>query len=92
MFLQQTHSERLDEPVWEMQMASTEVISEISGTVWKIGCRVGEEVAEHDVIMVLESMKMEIPVEAPRSGVIAELRVSAESSIDEGDVLCVIDS
>ena len=48
-----------------------EVEAQIAGNVWKIEKAVGEEVAEEDVILVIESMKMEIPVEAPCSGRLA---------------------
>ena len=47
---------------------ATEVLSEVTGTVWKVEMSVGDTVEEGDVIMILESMKMEIPIEAPESG------------------------
>ena len=68
-----------------------EVEAQIAGNVWKIEKAVGEEVAEEDVILVIESMKMEIPVEAPCSGRLSEIRVSEGDSIEEGTVLVVID-
>ena len=46
-------------------MATEDVESEVTGTVWKIECKVGDTVADGDILMILESMKMEIPVEAP---------------------------
>ncbi len=68
-----------------------EVEAQIAGNVWKIERAVGEEVAEEDVILVIESMKMEIPVEAPCSGRLSEIRVAEGDSIEEGTVLAVID-
>ncbi len=68
-----------------------EVEAQIAGNVWKIEKAVGEELAEEDVILVIESMKMEIPVEAPCSGRLSEIRVAEGDSIEEGTVLAVID-
>jgi biotin carboxyl carrier protein len=68
----------------------TEVEAQIAGNVWKIEKSVGEAVQEEDVILIIESMKMEIPVEAPRAGMILEIRVAEGDSIEEGAVLAVI--
>ncbi len=73
-------------------MATTEITSDEIGTVWKIEKAVGESVAEGEIIMILESMKMEIPVEASAAGTIAELNVAAEQSVEEDQVLCLIES
>jgi len=67
-----------------------DVEAQITGSVWKIEKGVGDEVAEGDVILVLESMKMEIPVEAPSAGTLREIRVQEGDSIEEGAVLAVI--
>ncbi|MGH0033202.1 MAG: biotin/lipoyl-binding carrier protein [Myxococcota bacterium] len=69
----------------------TEVEAQIAGNVWKIESQVGARVEEEDVLMILESMKMEIPVEAPCGGRVAEIRVAEGDSIDEGAVLAVIE-
>ena len=69
----------------------TEVSAEIAGNVWKIETTVGAQVEEEDVLLILESMKMEIPVEAPRAGRVAEVRVAEGDSIEEGAVLVVLD-
>jgi acetyl-CoA carboxylase biotin carboxyl carrier protein len=69
----------------------TEVAAEIAGNVWKIETRVGADVEAEEVLLILESMKMEIPVEAPRAGRVAELRVAEGDSIEEGAVLVVLD-
>jgi biotin carboxyl carrier protein len=68
-------------------MPQIEIISPVTGTVWKIERAVGDTVSEGDVIMILESMKMEIPVEAPESGVLASLDVEPGNSVDEDQVL-----
>ncbi len=73
-------------------MATTEITSDVIGTVWKIEKAVGETVAEGEIIMILESMKMEIPVEAPAAGTIAELNVATEESVEEDQILCLIES
>ena len=73
-------------------MAKIEVTSEVTGNVWKIQAKVGDVLAEEDVIMILESMKMEIPVEAPVEGTLVEFLVAEEDSVDEGQVVAVIES
>jgi len=70
---------------------ATEVEAQIAGNVWKIEKGVGEDLQEEEVILILESMKMEIPVESPRAGRLAEVRVSEGDSVEEGAVLAVID-
>ncbi len=70
---------------------ATEVEAQIAGNIWKIEKKVGDEVAEEDVLMIIESMKMEIPVEAPCSGRLSEIRVAEGDSIEEGTVVAVID-
>ena len=69
----------------------TEVEAQIAGNVWKIEKAVGDTVQEEDVILIVESMKMEIPVEAPCGGTLSEIRVAEGDSIEEGAVLAVID-
>ena len=72
-------------------MAKHEVESEVTGNVWKILLEVGADVAEGDVIMILESMKMEIPVESPAAGKLVELKVSAEDQVEENQVVAVVE-
>lgn len=72
-------------------MSAKEVRAEISGTVWKVERQVGESVEIEDTIMILESMKMEIPVMAPMRGRIAAIRVAEGDTIEEGRILAVID-
>ena len=73
-------------------MATHNVESEVTGSVWKVEAEVGEEIAEGDVIMILESMKMEIPVEAPVSGKLVTLNVEPEQTVEEDEVVAVIES
>ena len=70
---------------------AVEIESQITGSVWKIEKAVGDTVAEEDVILIIESMKMEIPVEAPCSGRISEIRTQEGESIEEGDILVVLE-
>ncbi len=69
----------------------TEVEAQIAGKVWKIEVSVGTDVAEEDVLLILESMKMEIPVEAPCAGRVSEIRVQEGDSIEEGAILAVVE-
>jgi len=73
-------------------MARIEVESEVTGNVWKVEVTVGDKVEAEDVIMILESMKMEIPVEAPSSGTIAELLVNKEDAVEEDQVVAIIET
>lgn len=67
-----------------------EVKSEIAGRIWKVLASVGQSVAADDSLLIIESMKMEIPVVAPRNGVIREIRVAEGDEIAEGQLLAVI--
>jgi len=67
-----------------------EVKAHIAGTVWKIEKAPGDLVAEGDVVVILESMKMEMPVESPASGTIQEIRCKEGDAVQEGDVLAVL--
>ena len=69
----------------------TEVRAEMAASVWQVQTEVGARVSEGDELVILESMKMEIPVTAPIGGVVRELRVAAEDQVQEGDVIAVID-
>ena len=73
-------------------MARIEVTSEVTGNVWKIQAAVGDKVSEEAVIMVLESMKMEIPLEAPCDGRLIELLVKEEDQVDEDQVVAIIET
>jgi biotin carboxyl carrier protein len=70
---------------------TTEVTAQIAGKLCKVEKAVGDAVEEEDVIVIIESMKMEIPVEAPRAGTIARIAVAEGDSIEEGMILAVIE-
>ena len=63
------------------------VLSDVAGTVWKIEITAGDSVSADDVVMILESMKMEIPAVAPAAGTITEILVEEGESISEGQPL-----
>jgi biotin carboxyl carrier protein len=69
----------------------TEVRAEITANVWQVPATVGDTVAEGDELVILESMKMEIPVEAPSAGTITAVHCKPEDQVTEGDLLLVID-
>jgi len=69
----------------------TEVRAELVGNVWKVEAREGDQVEVDDVLIILESMKMEIPVTAPTGGLIREIRVKEQDVVQEGQVLAVIE-
>jgi acetyl-CoA carboxylase biotin carboxyl carrier protein len=73
------------------EAALPDVEAHITGTVWKIECRVGQEVEEGDTLVILESMKMEMPVEAEDDGVVAEITCEEGQSVSEGDTLVVLE-
>lgn len=73
-------------------MAVVNVKSEIAGNVWKIHTKPGDRVEADGEIMILESMKMEIPVLSPRAGTIREIRVSEGEAIDEGQLVAILDA
>ena len=69
----------------------TDIEAHITGTVWKIEVEVGDTVEEGDAVVILESMKMEMPVEAEDHGVVAEIRCAEGQSVSEGDTLVVLE-
>jgi biotin carboxyl carrier protein len=70
---------------------SEEVLAEMVANVWKVVVSAGDAVEEGDTLCILESMKMEIPVEATASGTVSEIRVQEGGVVQEGDVIAVID-
>lgn len=73
-------------------MAKHDVESEVTGNVWKVLKSVGDSVAEGEVIMILESMKMEIPVEAPEAGTLTQVLVEPDEQVEEDQVVAIIES
>ena len=70
---------------------SEEVLAEMVANVWKVLVSEGDQIEEGDTICILESMKMEIPVEATAAGKVATVNVSEGGVVQEGDVIAVID-
>jgi len=68
-----------------------EVRAELVGNVWKVQASAGDQVDEDDVLLILESMKMEIPVTAPAAGTVREIRVKEQDVVQEGQVLAVLE-
>jgi len=68
-----------------------EIEAHITGTVWKIEVEVGDSIDEGDAVVILESMKMEMPVEAEDAGVVTAILCSEGQSVSEGDPLVVIE-
>ena len=73
-------------------MAVVNVKSEIAGNVWKIQAKPGDRVEADGEIIILESMKMEIPVLSPKAGTIREIRVSEGEAIGEGQLVGILDA
>ena len=72
-------------------MAVVNVKSEIAGNVWKILTKPGDKIEAEGELMILESMKMEIPVLSPKAGVVKEIRVAEGEAIAEGQLVAIID-
>jgi acetyl-CoA carboxylase biotin carboxyl carrier protein len=70
---------------------SEEVLAEMVANVWKVLVTTGDEVSEGDTLVILESMKMEIPVEATADGKVSEVKVTEGGVVQEGDVIAVIE-
>jgi acetyl-CoA carboxylase biotin carboxyl carrier protein len=68
-----------------------EVKAELVGNLWKIVTTVGQQVEEDDTLMILESMKMEIPITSPITGTVTEIRVSEGEVVQEGQTVAVVE-
>ena len=71
--------------------ALPDVEAHITGTIWKVECEVGQQVEEGDTVVIIESMKMEMPVEAEDDGTVKEIKCSEGQSVSEGDTLVVLE-
>lgn len=69
----------------------TEIKAHITGTIWKIPVEAGEEVDEGDTLVIIESMKMEMPIEADDDATVIEIKASEGQPVNEGDVLMVLE-
>jgi acetyl-CoA carboxylase biotin carboxyl carrier protein len=68
-----------------------DIEAQITGNVWKVEVAVGDTVSDGDTVVILESMKMEIPVESEEDGTVKEIRCEEGQSVSEGDVLVVLE-
>ena len=68
-----------------------DVEAHITGTVWKVECEVGQEVEEGDTVVIIESMKMEMPVEAEDDGTVKRIACKQGQPVSEGDTLVVLE-
>jgi acetyl-CoA carboxylase biotin carboxyl carrier protein len=73
-------------------MPSLNIQSEVAGQVWKIDATLGQQMAAGESVMIIEAMKMEIPVDAPRAGVLLELLVAEGEAIQEGQVVARLEA
>ena len=76
----------------ENELATEKVKAEITGKVWKIVTQPGQSLQEEETILIMESMKMEIPVVAPVKGILKEILVKEGQDVSEGQELAVIES
>ena len=72
-------------------MADIEVETEVTGNVWKVLCQVGDRVETEQELVILESMKMEIPVVAPKAGRLKHIHVAEGDMIGEGQLIATLD-
>jgi biotin carboxyl carrier protein len=68
-----------------------DVTAEVGGNVWKVLVAAGQKVAEGDTLVILECMKMEVPVLAPVSGTVADVKVAEGGAVDEGGLIAMLD-
>ena len=72
-------------------MAARDVVTDVAGNVWKVVVRVGDEVTEDATLIIMESMKMEIPVVTPVAGRLTELLVEEGEAVGEGEVVARVE-
>ena len=70
---------------------ATDVTAHIAGTVWKIEKKPGDSVSEGEPVLILECMKMEVPVESPAGGRLAQMRVAEGDEVEEGQVIATLE-
>ena len=78
-------------PDWLGFASMANIEAHITGNVWKITCKIGDEISDGDEVAILESMKMEIPVESEDDGVVKEIKCEEGQSVSEGDVMIVLE-
>ena len=73
-------------------MATLNIEAEVTGTIWKVEVKAGQRVSVDDTLLIVESMKMEIPVTAPADGQVAEVKVMEGDPVTEQQVLVILDT
>jgi acetyl-CoA carboxylase biotin carboxyl carrier protein len=73
-------------------MPTINIESEVTGTIWKLEVKAGQVVSEDDTLLIIESMKMEIPLTAPVRGKILEVKIAEGDTVTEQQVLIVLES
>jgi acetyl-CoA carboxylase biotin carboxyl carrier protein len=72
-------------------MSKLEARSEVSGFVWKVEVALGQQVAKDDTLVVIESMKMEIPIVAEAAGVVVAIKVEEGAAVNEGSTVVILE-
>ncbi|MDB5758135.1 MAG: yngHB [Burkholderia sp.] len=73
-------------------MPTMNIESEVTGTIWKVEVKAGQSVSEDETLLIVESMKMEIPVTAPKAGRVAEVKVMEGDAVTDQQVLVVLET
>ena len=73
-------------------MAVIDIVSEVTGTIWKIEAHAGQHLSQDDVMLVIESMKMEIPVCAPEEGTVLEMLLNESDAVKEGALVARLET
>ena len=73
-------------------MPIVNIESEVTGTIWKVEVRAGQSVSEDETLLIVESMKMEIPVTAPAAGRVAEVKVTEGDAVTDQQILLVLET
>jgi acetyl-CoA carboxylase biotin carboxyl carrier protein len=72
-------------------LAEFKIRAHITGNLWKIVVAEGQTVAEEDTLVIMESMKMEMPIESPVKGLVRKIFASEGASVREGDVIMILE-
>ncbi|MED4072069.1 acetyl-CoA carboxylase biotin carboxyl carrier protein subunit [Priestia endophytica] len=69
----------------------SEIVASMAGNVWKVLVKVGDQVEEGQDVVILESMKMEIPIAAELDGTVKEVKVNEGDFVNEGDIIVKVE-
>jgi acetyl-CoA carboxylase biotin carboxyl carrier protein len=78
-------------PQSAIEMAEFKIRAHITGNLWKIVVAEGQAVSEEDTLVIMESMKMEMPIESPVKGLVRKIFASEGASVREGDVIMILE-